>query len=120
MLKRLPRKFSAANPKLAFLSLKSFLTPKDKKASLGLAAENFLGNRFNIHTVLNSPQFSQVSDVFLYNRGFRLTFSYKIGKMSAMEMPRKKGKSVNNDDIKTDGNGQNTSGGVPGGGQNRQ
>ena len=93
---------------------------KDKKASLGLAAENFLSDRFNIHTELNSPQFNQVSDVYLYNRGFRLTFSYKIGKMSAMEMPRKKGKSVNNDDIKTDGNGQNTSGGVPGGGQNRQ
>nr|WP_290936898.1 outer membrane beta-barrel family protein [Haliscomenobacter sp.] len=93
---------------------------KDKKASLGLAAENFLSDRFNIHTELNSPQFNQVSDVYLYNRGFRLTFSYKIGKMSAMEMPRKKGKSVNNDDVKTDGNGQNTSGGVPGGGQNRQ
>jgi hypothetical protein len=48
-----------------------------------------------------------------------MTFTYKIGKMSAMEMPRKKGKSVNNDDIKTDG--QNSGGSVPGGGQqNRQ
>lgn len=92
---------------------------KDKKASLGLAAENFLSQRFNIHTELNSPQFSQISDIYLYNRGYRLTFTYKIGKMSAMEMPRKKGKSVNNDDVKTEGNGQN-GGGMPGGGQNRQ
>jgi hypothetical protein len=68
---------------------------------------------------LNSALFNQVNDIYLYNRGVRLTFSYKVGKMSAMEMPRKKGKSVNNDDIKTDGNGQN-SGGAPGGGQNRQ
>lgn len=93
---------------------------KDKKASLGLAAENFLSKRFNIHTELNSALFNQVNDIYLYNRGVRLTFSYKVGKMSAMEMPRKKGKSVNNDDIKTDGNGQNSTGGTPGGGQNRQ
>lgn len=92
---------------------------KDKKASLGLAAENFLSKKWNIHTVLNSPQFNSISDVYLYNRGYRLTFTYKIGKMSAMEMPRKKGKSVNNDDIKTDGQG-GSGGGVPGGQQNRQ
>jgi outer membrane receptor protein involved in Fe transport len=93
----------------------------NKKASLGLAAENFLNNRFNIHTVLNSPQFSQVNDVYLYNRGVRLTFTLKIGKMS-MEAPRKKAKSVNNDDVKSDGSGQTQSGGgaPAGGGQPRQ
>ena len=78
---------------------------KNKKGSLGLAGENFLSNRFNIHTVLNSAQFNQVSDVYLYNRGVRLTFTYKIGKMT-MEAPRKKARSVNNDDVKSDGNGQ--------------
>ena len=77
----------------------------NKKASLGLAAENFLSNRFNIHTVLNSAQFNQVNDVYLYNRGVRLTFTVKIGKMS-MDAPRKKAKSVNNDDVKSDGSGQ--------------
>lgn len=91
----------------------------NKKASLGLAAENFLNSRFNIHTVLNSPLFSQVNDVYLYNRGIRLTFSLKIGKMS-MDAPRKKAKSVNNDDVKSDGANQTQSGGTPAaGGQPR-
>ena len=61
----------------------------NKKASVGLAAENFLSNRFNIHTVLNSAQFNQVNDVYLYNRGIRLTFTVKIGKMT-MDAPAKK------------------------------
>lgn len=87
----------------------------NKKASLGLAAENFLSSRYHIHTVLNSAQFSQVNDVYLYNRGVRLTFTVKIGKMT-MDAPRKKAKSVNNDDVKSDGNGQTQSGGSPAGG----
>jgi len=83
---------------------------KNKKGSLGLAAENFLSRRYNIHTELNSLQFNQVNDVYLYNRGVRLTFTYKIGKMT-MDAPRKKAKSVNNDDVKSDG--QTQSGGTP-------
>ena len=86
----------------------------NKKGSVGLAAENFLSNRFNIHTVLNSPLFSQVNDVYLYNRGIRLTFTYKIGKMT-MDAPRKKAKSVNNDDVKSDGQAP-AAGGTPAGG----
>ncbi|AKD54366.1 TonB-dependent receptor domain-containing protein [Spirosoma radiotolerans] len=88
---------------------------KSKKGSVGIAAENFLSNRFNIHTVLNSPQFNQVNDVYLYNRGVRLTFTYKIGKMT-MDAPRKKAKSVNNDDVKSDGGGQAPAGGSSSGG----
>ncbi len=92
----------------------------NKKASLGLAAENFLSNRYHIHSVLNSAQFSQVNDAYLYNRGVRLTFTVKLGKMT-MEPPRKKAKSVNNDDVKSDGSGQPAAGGTPtGGGQARQ
>ncbi|QMW05203.1 TonB-dependent receptor domain-containing protein [Spirosoma foliorum] len=90
----------------------------NKKGSVGLAAENFLSNRFNIHTVLNSAQFNQVNDVYLYNRGIRLTFTYKIGKMT-MDAPRKKAKSVNNDDVKSEGGGQPAGGGTPGGGTPR-
>lgn len=94
----------------------------NKKGSIGLAGENFFANRFNIHTVLNSPQFTQVNDVYLYNRGIRLTFTYKIGKMT-MEAPRKKAKGVNNDDVKSDGNGSGQApagGGAPTGGAPRQ
>jgi outer membrane receptor protein involved in Fe transport len=88
-----------------------------KKGSVGLAAENFLTNRFHIATRLNSPQFNQVSDVYLYNRGIRMTFTYKLGKMT-MDAPRKKAKSVNNDDVKSEGGGQQQGGGggAPGGG----
>lgn len=88
---------------------------KNKKASMGLAAENFLSRRYNIHTELNSAQFNQVNDVYLYNRGIRLTFTYKIGKMT-MDAPRKKAKSVNNDDVKSDGSGQTQSSPAPAGG----
>ena len=90
----------------------------NKKASLGLAAENFFQERFNIHTVLNSPLFNQVNDVYLYNRGIRLTFTLKMGKVIA-EAPRKKARSVNNDDVKSDGTGGGggdaPAGGAPGG-----
>ncbi len=87
---------------------------KNKKGSLGLAAENFLSKRYTIHTELESLNFNQVNNVYLYNRGVRLTFSYKIGKMT-MDAPRKKAKSVNNDDVKSEGGGQQ-SGPAPAGG----
>jgi outer membrane receptor protein involved in Fe transport len=88
----------------------------NKKGSVGLAAENFLSKRYNIHTELTSIQFNQVNDVYLYNRGFRLTFTYKIGKMT-MDAPKKKAKSVTNDDVKSDGSGgQQSGGGAPAGG----
>ncbi|MDQ1085703.1 outer membrane beta-barrel protein [Siphonobacter sp. SORGH_AS_1065] len=86
---------------------------KNKKGSIGLAGENFLTKSFNIHTNLSNSQFTQVSDIHLFMRGVRLTFSYKIGKMTA-QAPRKKGKSVNNDDVKSGGDGMQ--GGAPAGG----
>lgn len=92
---------------------------KNKKGSLGLAGENFFSSRFNIHSELKSPVFNQVSNVYLYNRGVRLTFTYKIGKMTT-EAPKKKARSVNNDDVKSDGGGQSGGGAAPtGGGQQR-
>jgi ferric enterobactin receptor len=90
---------------------------KNKKGSIGLAAENFLSKRFNIHTELESREsslrFNQVSDVYLYNRGIRMTFTYKIGKMT-MDAPKRKAKGVTNDDVKSEGGQQ--SGPAPAGG----
>ncbi|MCE7072848.1 TonB-dependent receptor [Dyadobacter sp. CY327] len=86
----------------------------DKKASVGLAAENFLSRRFKMHTELKSQEFNQVNDIYMYNRGIRLTFTYKIGKMT-MDAPKRKAKSVNNDDVKSEGGGQQ-SGPAPAGG----
>ncbi|WP_093202845.1 TonB-dependent receptor domain-containing protein [Siphonobacter aquaeclarae] len=92
----------------------------NKKGSIGIAAENFLTSNIRIHTELTSPQFTQVSNMYMYNRGIRLTFTYKIGKMS-MEPSRKKTKSVNNDDVKEGGdqNQQQQGGQQSGGGRSR-
>lgn len=92
---------------------------KNKKGSLGLAAENFLSKRYTIHTELQSLNFNQVNNVYLYNRGIRLTFTYKIGKMT-MDPPKKKAKSVNNDDVKSEGGGQQSGPAPAGGGTPRQ
>lgn len=78
------------------------------KGSLGLAGENFLTNRFKMQTELSSPTFQQNNINYIYNRGVRLTFSYRIGKMS-FDQPQRRKKSVNNDDVK-DGGGQQDSG----------
>jgi len=86
----------------------------NKKGSVGLAAENFLSKRYKMHTELFSNQFNQVNDMYFYNRGIRLTFTYKIGKMT-MDAPKRKAKSVNNDDVKGDGSGGGQQqGGAPG------
>ena len=94
---------------------------KNKKGSIGLAGENFLNKRFNIRSELKSAQFNQVNNIYMYNRGVRLTFSYKIGKMT-MDAPKKKARSVNNDDVKSEGQqgGAQPAGGATGGGQPRR
>lgn len=91
---------------------------KNKKGSIGLAGENFLNKRFNIRSELKSAQFNQVNNIYMYNRGVRLTFSYKIGKMT-MDAPKKKARSVNNDDVKSDGQ-QSGAAQPAGGGQPRR
>ncbi len=86
---------------------------KNKKASLGLSAENFLSRGIRIRTQLNSPTFIQDNQTLQLNRGIRLNFSYTIGKMS-FEDQRRKTRSVNNDDLKGEegGNGGQQQGGT--------
>ncbi|MFD2573845.1 TonB-dependent receptor domain-containing protein [Spirosoma soli] len=81
----------------------------DKKASLGLAAENFLNHPFVQRAELSSPILLQNSMTSYYNAGVRLTFSYKIGKLS-FDAPQKRRKSIENDDLKGDGGGDNNNG----------
>ena len=71
----------------------------NKRGSIGLAAENFLGNGVKMRTTLDSPLLSQTSVMNLYNQNVKVTFSYRIGKMT-FEEKKKKSKSVNNDDVK--------------------
>jgi outer membrane receptor protein involved in Fe transport len=70
-----------------------------KKLSLGLAAENFIGSGMRIRTVLQTPQFDQLMQMRLFNQNVKLTVSYKIGKMS-MNAPKRRTRSVKNDDVK--------------------
>ena len=89
-----------------------------KKASIGLAAENFLNHPFVMTSQLKSPILSQNSTTSFYNAGIRLTFSYKIGKMS-FDTPQKRQKSINNDDVKGEGGGDNQQQAAPAGGSGR-
>ncbi|WP_215235655.1 TonB-dependent receptor domain-containing protein [Dyadobacter linearis] len=70
----------------------------NKKGSIGFAAENFMTKGVKFTSDLTSPQFNQVSQTQLYNRNFKITFNYAIGKMS-FDAPKKRTKSVNNTDV---------------------
>ncbi|MCF2446363.1 TonB-dependent receptor [Dyadobacter sp. CY345] len=87
---------------------------KNKRGSVGLAMENFLSDALKMRTDLSSSTFNQVSTIYRYNRGFRINFSYRLGKMTFVETKARRRKSVNNDDQKSDG------GGNDGGGQMQQ
>ena len=76
----------------------------NKRGSIGLAAENF-GGGVTMRTTLNTPTLSQTNVTRLYNANVKVTFTYRIGKMT-FEEPRRKGRSVSNDDVKGEGDGQ--------------
>ncbi|MCD8538728.1 MAG: TonB-dependent receptor family protein [Leadbetterella sp.] len=67
----------------------------NKKGSIGLAAENFLGGMKMNSTVI-SPLYEQYNRNNIYNQNIKLTFSYSIGKMAFVQ---KKTRSVKNDDV---------------------
>jgi hypothetical protein len=76
----------------------------DKKGSIGVGAENFFTTSMKIRTETNSSQLIQSSVNKLRNMNFRVTFSYRIGKMS-FDQPRRRNKGINNDDLKDGGGG---------------
>jgi outer membrane receptor protein involved in Fe transport len=90
---------------------------KEKKGSIGFGAENFFTPSFKIKNHTQSAFLSQNSTTTLHNMNFKITFSYRIGKMS-FDAPRKRSRSVNNDDLKDGGGGdmQNNGGAMPQGG----
>jgi hypothetical protein len=90
---------------------------KDKKASIGFGAENFFTTAVKMRNELASPILTQSSVNTMRNMSFKVTFSYRIGKMTAGTP--KRSKSVSNDDLKGgEGNGNaQESGAQMGGGQ---
>ena len=90
-----------------------------KRGTIGLGAENFLGRSITIRNTLNTPVLAQSSVDVRNNLSFRVAFTYRIGKMSNAQENQSKKKSVKNDDLKGGGDsGQESGGAAPqGGGQ---
>lgn len=74
----------------------------NKKGSIGFGAENFLTKGVRFTSDLKSPILAQSMQTQLYNRNFKITFSYTIGKMS-FDAPKRKTRSVSNSDVKGGG-----------------
>jgi len=68
------------------------------KADLTLNADNFLKATRNLSTTLDTYQFRQESNNYIYMRGVRLAFNYRFGKVSTQ--PQKPKRSIRNDDAK--------------------
>lgn len=91
---------------------------KKQQASIGFGAENFFQNAFKQRTNLSSNVpgnvFTQESVNYMYNRGFRITFRKRFGKMTFDGNFFQRKKSVNNDDTKQGGDNTNDGGGQGG------
>ncbi len=76
----------------------------EKRGTIGLGADNFLAKEFKIRNEIITPTIVQNSTNIMRNMNFKINFSYRIGKLSVDQKPRKK-KSVTNDDLKEGGSG---------------
>lgn len=87
----------------------------EKRGSIGFGAENFLMKEFVVKNEVITPTIMQNSTSAMRNMNFKVNFSYRIGKMSMDQRPKRR-KSINNDDMKDGGDGgqmenQNAGGG---------
>jgi outer membrane receptor protein involved in Fe transport len=89
----------------------------NKKGSFGLGIENFFAKSITIRNETRTNTIDQNGFTTQNNISFRVNVSYRIGKMS-FDQTRRRGRSVNNDDLKEgDGGGNgNDGGGMPSGG----
>ncbi len=76
----------------------------NKKGSLGVGVDQFFTPAMKVRSSLESPIISQQSVNEMHLMSFKVTFSYRIGKMS-FDAPRRRKKSVENDDMKEGGDG---------------
>ncbi|MDR7129195.1 outer membrane receptor protein involved in Fe transport [Algoriphagus sp. 4150] len=75
----------------------------EKRGTIGFGADNFLSKEFKVRNEITTPTIVQNSTNVMRNMNFKVNFSYRIGKMSMDQKPRRK-KSVTNDDLKEGGN----------------
>jgi hypothetical protein len=91
----------------------------NKKGSFGFGARNFLTNVIRIENEIRTPLLAQNSINESRNLSLQVNFSYRIGQLSADQRPRRR-RGINNDDLKSDGDGGNDIGGdAPAGGGGR-
>ena len=74
----------------------------EKRGTIGFGADNFLSKEFKVRNEIITPTIVQNSTNAMRNMNFKINFSYRIGKMSMDQKPRRK-KSVTNDDLKEGG-----------------
>ncbi len=82
----------------------------DKKGSIGIGAENFFnidGMKIKSETV--TPTIQQSSVNTMQNMNFKVSFSFRFGKMGVDSNPRRKRKTISSDDLK-DGGGSEMGG----------
>lgn len=92
----------------------------NKRGNIGIGVENFLNPIIRIKSNVESVTISQWSINERQNLSFRVSFGYRLGKMSFDNAPRKRKKSVNNDDLKDGGGGDGGQDGGQQGGQQTQ
>lgn len=87
----------------------------EKRGSIGFGADNFLSKEFKVRNEIITPTIVQNSTNVMRNMNFKINFSYRIGKLSMDQRSRRK-KSINNDDLKSggDGNDMNQGSGATG------
>lgn len=83
---------------------------KNKKGNVGFGLENFLQTSMKIKGETNTVSISQRNVNELFNFNAKINFSYRIGKMSFDQRPKRR-KTINNDDMK-DGGGMDMGGGM--------
>ncbi len=92
----------------------------EKKASIGVAAENFFTSSMKIKSETHTPTIDQYNVNTMRNMSVRLTFSYRIGKMGFDSQQRqRRRKSISNDDLKDGGGGDGADMGGQNGGGNQ-
>lgn len=76
----------------------------DKRGSIGIGAENFFnfdGMKIKSETV--TPLIQQKSVNTMQNMNFKVSFSFRFGKMGVDSNPRRKRKTISSDDLKEGG-----------------
>ncbi|GAB3707686.1 outer membrane beta-barrel family protein [Spirosoma flavus] len=74
-----------------------------KKGTIGFGYDNPFSETINWRNEFVGPNFSQIQDVAMYRRGWRLNLKYEFGKMSGSQRQKKR---ISNDDKKA-GEGNN-------------